>query len=202
MSADQFLETHVDIILRESSFFPDVVLRMSEDKEKSCQFLCKSGCSVYQDRPETCRMFPVEVGMLYNERAKKDTLVYFFKPPEFCLGKYEKKTWTGSKWSADQGADIYRKMTIRWAGLKRLFQSNPWGNEGVYGPKGKMAFMAIYNVDQFRDFVYNSSFLKRYKIKNEILKKIRNDDATLMKLGFDWVKFFLWGIESRHIKPR
>jgi hypothetical protein len=65
-----------------------------------------------------------------------------------------------------------------------------------------MAFMAVYNVDQFRDFVFQSSFLKRYKVKTAMLKKLKADDVDLLKFGFEWVKFFLWGIKSKHIRMR
>jgi hypothetical protein len=65
-----------------------------------------------------------------------------------------------------------------------------------------MAFMAVYNVDQFRDFVFQSSFLRRYKVKTAMLKKLKADDVDLLKFGFEWVKFFLWGIQSKHIRMR
>jgi hypothetical protein len=54
-------------------------------------------------------------------------------------------------------------MTARWASIKALFQKDPWGPEGLNGAKGKMAFMAAYNIDRFRGFVFQSSFLKRYR---------------------------------------
>ena len=93
-------------------------------------------------------------------------------------------------------------MTIRWAELKRLFQTDPWGAQGPEGPKAKMAFMTTYNIDRFREFVFNSSFLKRYKVKSVILKKIENDDDELLTFGFDWIKFYLWGIKSKKIRSR
>ena len=65
-----------------------------------------------------------------------------------------------------------------------------------------MAFMAIYNVNLFSDFLFKSSFLKRYKIKYELLKKVKKDDVELMKLGFEWVKYFLWGIKTKSIRNR
>ena len=202
ISSDLFLEKYVDVVLRDTNFFPEVLLRMSEDEAKTCPFLTASGCSIYPDRPDACRWFPVEVGVIFDAQTKKTKSVYFFRPPDSCLGQYEQDTWTIKTYSKDQKTDIYSQMTIRWADLKRLFQSDPWGAEGPYGPKGKMAFMATYNVDRFRDFVCNSSFLKRYKINSEILRKIRNDDVALMKLGFEWVKFFLWGTQSKNIKVR
>ena len=202
ISSDQFLDRHVDIVLRSSSFFPEVLLRMSENKERTCPFLNESGCSVYPDRPDTCRTFPVEQGVLYNAETKKTELVHFFRPPDFCLGQHESKVWTTQSWSQDQEAVLYNKMTIRWSELKSLFQTDPWGSQGMEGPKGKMAFMATYNIDQFRDFLFNSTFLKRYKIKSALLKKIRTDDVELMKFGFEWVKFYVWGLKTRYLKLR
>lgn len=202
MSSDQFLGTHVDIVLRESNFFPDVLLRMEENEQKTCPFLNEYGCTVYSDRSDTCRTFPLEQGIMFHGSQGKATDVYFFKPPDFCLGQYESEEWTIETWAEDQGAVVYHKMTAGWAEVKRLFQADPWGQEGPHGPKAKMAFMATYNLDKFRDFVFNSTFLKRYKVKSEVLKKINTDDVALMRFGFDWVKFFVWGIKSCYFKPR
>ena len=98
--------------------------------------------------------------------------------------------------------EIYHRMTIGWAELRRLFQNDPWGAEGPTGTRAKMAFMAAYNVDRFREFVFGSSFLKRFTVKPELLNRIKKDDAQLMLLGFDWIKLFLWGIRSRRLKPK
>ena len=202
ISSDKFIDKHVDIVMRDSSFFPEVLLRMSHDEERTCPFLSESGCLVYLDRPDACRTFPVEQGVVYDAETKKTSLVYFFRPPDFCLGQYENKQWTTESWANDQDAVIYNKMTVKWSELKSLFQVDPWGREGPAGHKAKMAFMAIYNIDLFSDFLFKSSFLKRYKIKYEILKKVKKDDAELMKLGFEWVKYFLWGIKTKSIRKK
>lgn len=202
ISSDQFIDKHVGVVLRPNSFFPEVLLRMSENSEKTCPFLTETGCSVYSDRPDTCRTFPVEQGALFNAKTRKAELVCFFRPPDFCLGRHEKKEWTVRSWSNDQDAVLYNQMTLRWAETKRLFQEDPWGREGPEGPKARMAFMATYNIDPFRDFVFNSTFLKRYKVKTALLKKIRADDAELMRFGFEWVKFFVWGMRTKNFKLR
>jgi uncharacterized protein len=202
LSSDEFLDRYVDIVLRPANFFPDVLLRMAENPDKTCPFLAESGCSVYQDRPDTCRTFPVEQGMIYNAERKKDTPVHFFRPPDFCQGQHEKKEWTIPSWTRDQEAELYHKLTIRWAGVRRLFQDNPWGSEGPEGSKAKMAFMASYNIDRFREFVFQSSFLKRYKLKSAVLKKLETDDVQLLNIGFEWIKVFVWGLKSKHIRLR
>lgn len=202
MSSDTFLDDYVDIVLRPTNYFPEVLLRMSDDLEKTCPFLSETGCTVYSDRPHTCRSFPIESGLLYRAAQKSDLPIYYYRPPDFCLGQHEKKEWTLPSWIEDQEAELYHKMTIQWAAVKRLFQNDPWGLEGPRGPKAKMAFMATYNIDRFRDFVFQSSFLKRYKIKSPLLKKLKSDDVALLKFGFEWVKVFIWGMNSKQIRLR
>ncbi|MEE8432851.1 MAG: YkgJ family cysteine cluster protein [Candidatus Desulfatibia sp.] len=202
LTSDQLLDRYVAIVLRDSNFFPEVLLAMSDTSERTCPFLSDDGCRVYPDRPDTCRTFPVEQGALYDAGGDTTRLVHFFRPPDFCEGQHESKLWTTASWIKDQDAVIYNKMTLHWSRLKRLFQKNPWGREGPEGPKAKMAFMAIYNIDRFRDFLLSSTFLKRYKVKSAILKKIRSDDVELMKFGFQWVRFYVWGLKSKYFRLR
>jgi hypothetical protein len=106
------------------------------------------------------------------------------------------KSWSGGE------SEIYARMTRKWYELKRLFFEDPWGGEGPEGRRAKMAFMATYNIDRFRDFLLNSSFLKRCRISAADLRKIETDDAALLEFGFDWVRLFLWGIASPRIRFR
>lgn len=202
IDSDRFLDQYVDVVLRDFNTFPDVLLRMSEKADRRCIFSTDAGCSVYPDRPDTCRLFPMEQGLHYDVLSGEKSRVYFFRPPDFCRGPAEKNDWTVDSWVKDQEPTTYREMTARWAEIKQLFQKDPWGSEGPGGPKARMAFMAVYNVDRFRDFVFNSSFLKRFKLKAPLVKKIRSDDTALLKLGFEWIRLFVWGMESKLIRRR
>ena len=173
LTSDEFLDRHVDAVLRPGSHFPDVLLRMSENAEKTCPFLTQEGCRVYPDRPDTCRTFPLEQGLLHDAETDTDEPVFFFRPPDFCLGRHVEKQWTVPEWVEDQEAETYHRMTTRWAELRRRFQSDPWGVEGPTGTRARMSFMAVYNVDRFREFVFDSSFFKRFQVKPDLLRKSR-----------------------------
>jgi Fe-S-cluster containining protein len=200
MDSDQFLETHVDVVMREGNFFPEILLRMADNDSRTCPFLSDRGCTVYPDRPDTCRTFPVEHGILFKERPAAAEIVSFFRPPDFCLGRHEDRTWTLASWADDQDAVIFNRMTTRWATVKALFAKDPWGPAGISSPKGKMAFMAAYNIDRFREFVFQSSFLKRYRVKKTLVKKLRTSDRELLLFGFEWIRYFVWGIKSDSIR--
>ena len=202
ISADLFLTEYVDVVMRKGNYFPDVLLRMSDEGEHACVFSDDSGCRVYRDRPYTCRTFPVEFGIRYHAENRKTEVIGFFRPPEFCLGQKEMQDWTLQTWSGDQEALTHQQMSEKWSEVKQLFQKDPWGPEGPQGKRAKMAFMASYNMDAFRKFVFESSLLKRYRVKTALIKKIRSDDVELMLLGFDWIKLFVWGVQTHKIRLR
>lgn len=202
ISSGQFLDRHVDVVLRPGHFFPEVLLTMSASTERTCPFLTDAGCSVYADRPDTCRSFPIEQGRLLGENPTRDESVFFFRPPDFCLGQNESTQWTVPEWLQDQKADKHQEWTVRWAMIRALFDKNPWGAEGPQGPRARMAFMAAYNIDSFREFVFGSSFLKRYHVPLKIRKKIRVKEAALLRFAFDWIRLFVWNLPSERIQPK
>ncbi|RJP93671.1 MAG: hypothetical protein C4518_05660 [Desulfobacteraceae bacterium] len=59
-----------------------------------------------------------------------------------------------------------------------------------------------YNVDAFREFILNSSFLQRYKIEAGLRMRIKSDDVAVFKLGMAWIKMFLFGVKTPEIKPK
>ena len=63
----------------EQSLFPIVVLKMKDVELKRCFFVSEEGCTVYEDRPWACRMFPLDKGE--NEEDE----------PTFSLIKKEKE---------------------------------------------------------------------------------------------------------------
>ena len=202
MTSDRFLDEHVDVVLREGNYFPEVLLRMAANQERTCPFLSDSGCRVYADRPDTCRFFPIERGLLFDAHRQNPVPVHFFRPPDFCLGRHEDRQWNIATWAQDQQATTFDRMTASWAQVKELFQADPWGAAGPAGQKAKMAFMAAYNLDRFRQFVCESSFLTRFRVKPALVKKIRSDDVQLMTFGWEWIKLFVFGIASKKIRPR
>jgi Fe-S-cluster containining protein len=55
LTSSEFLLKHTTPTQHEESSLPLVLLKMGDEKEKSCPFLTDKGCSVYEDRPSICR---------------------------------------------------------------------------------------------------------------------------------------------------
>jgi hypothetical protein len=64
----------------------------------------------------------------------------------------------------------------------------------------EMFHMVFYNLDKFRDFIFNSTLLQRFEIAQQTVEVIKKDDIKLMEFGVDWLKFCLFGESTIKIK--
>jgi len=193
MTSEEFLVTHTITAFRDNPNFPSIMLKMSDDEGHPCSFLSDKGCTVYENRPYSCRAYPLEPAMQDNGKGGFSITSYVVQH-DHCLGHGEGKDWTSEAWMKSQGMETYNKYNSAWAKVASLlFSPNAFGEQGADNPAMNMAYMASYNVDTFRRFVKESSFLKKYKVPKKRLTQIKRDDAALMLLGFDWIRRFLRG---------
>ncbi|MGO9612796.1 MAG: YkgJ family cysteine cluster protein [Dissulfurispiraceae bacterium] len=192
VSSGEFLNDYTYVEINEKNSHPFVFLKMSEDKERSCPFVTADGCTIYTDRPANCRYYPIGQASLRKMDEDVNRPVteefYFFVKEAHCLGFKEDKDWTIRSWRNDQEVDVYDTMNRGWKDI--LFRRNLPGVE-VDEKKQKAFYMACYDIDRFRNFVFESKFLEIFDIDKKTVDKIRKDELELMKFGFDYTKYIL-----------
>ena len=192
VTSAEFLMQHTITALRENPYFPNVMLKMSDLPDSPCSFLSENGCTVYEDRPYSCRAYPLEPAF-YGDGEDQLNIRCYVARHGHCLGHREDREWTARQWIDDQQMDGYHELNAGWARIDTLLHQNPFGEKGQDSPAMKMAYMASYNVDTFRRFVFDSSFLSRFHVPPERLEEVRESDTALLLLGFDWILRFLFG---------
>jgi hypothetical protein len=205
MSSEEFLAIFTKPEILEKAGLPVVTLKLLDDEKKSCPFVeDKEGCAIYEDRPTTCRYYPLGVGSLSYSGEKGEKDEFFFTVKEaHCLGFEEDKQWTVAEWRKDQGVDLRDRINDGWMELIVRKKSLPPSMK-LSEESRKMFFLACYNIDKFRDFVFNSTFLKRYDFPEQDIESIKNDDINLLQFGFEWLKatFFYAGQEKFKAKEK
>ena len=68
--------------------------------------------------------------------------------------------------------------------------------QDLTGEKLGMFYLTSYNLDRFREFVFQTKFLKVLDISSGVIGKIAADDEELLKLGMKWLKFALFGEDT------
>ncbi len=186
LTSEQFLAMYTKPELLEKTDLPVVTLKLSDDEEKSCVFVKDKGCIIYEDRPTTCRYYPLGVASMSNKEDNDKGEFYFLVNEPHCKGFDEKKIQSIREWRKSQGVDIYDEINAEWTDLVVRKRSFP-KNIKLTDKAKEMFFMSSYNIDKFKKFVFESSFLKRYDIDNAIIEEIKKDEKALLKFGMKWL---------------
>jgi hypothetical protein len=92
----------------------------------------------------------------------------------------------------------YNAVNDHW--LEIITSSKGLGTEGGTKSKFQMFFMASYNLDKFRKFIFESRFFDLFKVPSDLKEKMASNDVVLMKFAFDWLKFSLYGDKTLQLK--
>lgn len=189
LSSDEFLSKYTLVPFNEKQQAPVVVLKMEDGEHKRCPFVSAEGCAIYEDRPWSCRMYPLGLASPKQDACDEGEF-YFLMEEGHCRGFAENKEQTVWRWLEDQGILEYNKMgeCFKEITLHPYFQKG-----GRLDPeKMEMLYLACYNLDKFRQFIFESRFLKYFDIDSELVERARNDDVELMKFAFQWLRFALF----------
>ena len=183
ISSTDFIETYTHLLVSRQSGLPALALKMTQDEHKQCQFVTEDGCSVYDSRPYSCRLYPLdtEQGVEYTFAVDENR----------CHGLCETQEWTVERWRNEQGLYDYDDIDHN---LKDVMHADMLWEEKIVDQRMQdMFLMAVYDVDRFREFVFESSFLKKFNIDDDILQKIKNDDVAMLYFASQWLRFVLFG---------
>jgi hypothetical protein len=125
---------------------------------------------------------------------------YFLLKEPICLGFKEEKQWTIIKWKDNQGVEEYTEV----GELFKEISLHDFFVKGKYlePVKLEMFYMVCYDIDRFREFVFGSTFLKRFRVDASLIEAMKSDDIELLKFGFQWLKFSLFGEKTMKIESK
>jgi Fe-S-cluster containining protein len=196
--SDEFLDRYTETKLDTHNRFPMIKLKMNDDENRKCPFVTQKGCTIYEDRPGACRIYPLGRAALKLDREKDTREKFFIVDEEHCLGFGEEREWSIEEWMANEGVDEYNAMNDQW--LEIITSTRSLGPEEDVPRKIEMFYIASYNLDKFRGLIFGSRFFDLFQVKAEKREALASDDVELMKFAFDWLKFSLFGHKTIQIK--
>jgi hypothetical protein len=171
---------------------------MAEEESKRCQFLSEQGCGIYRDRPWACRMYPLGVAEPKSQTTH-DRPFYFVIKEDICQGHTEGVSLSVREWIECQGVEEFEMMS---GAFKELTLHDFWNNGKPLTPKqSDMFYMACYDLDRFRRFVFETRFLKLFDIDEARIVALGEDDQELLDFGMQWLRFSIFGERSMKLQP-
>jgi Fe-S-cluster containining protein len=194
----EFLARYTVPGIWEKAGLPVAKLKMGGAEGKGpCIFLHEEdGCTVYEDRPATCRYYPLGLAAIKLRDSDDKAKFHFLVKEPHCKGHEEDKLQSVEQFRREQEVQAYDEVNEGWMDI--LMKMASWKTVG--GPQGKdvsaetkkMFYMVSTDVEAFRRFVFETKFLQVYEIDPESFEVLKFDDFVLLKLGFDWLKNVLF----------
>ncbi len=197
LTSDEFLEMYTLPLVVHDQQLPVALLKMSDDEDKKCPFVTSEGCSIYQDRPWACRMYPLGLASSKTETGGEE-FCFIVEEGSLCLGFEEEKEWTVKEWLDDQEVGNYNKKSESYMRLTlhKCFQEG----KGIGPSKVNMFYLTCYNLDRFRSHLFESKFFDSFDIDSDLIEKIKTDDEELLDFGINWLRFALFGENTLKVK--
>jgi Fe-S-cluster containining protein len=187
-----FLDTYTGNPITKDLQIPMVILKMLDDDDKKCPFVGEHGCTVYEDRPWACRMYPLGMAIPPARAGVEPEPIFFVFEDDHCEGRNQSDAvaWTADRWRADQNL-VERDEIER--GFRELV-SHPWfiGGRQLDPKRMHMLYTACYDLDTFREFVFESTFLERFELDDDVVSEIKTNDVALLTYAFRWLRFALF----------
>lgn len=187
----EFLDKYTQMPVTKDLHLPVIMFKMGPEPERRCEFVTPDGCGVYEDRPWSCRMYPLGMAIPPARAGEEPEPVHFLFEDTFCHGHGEPTEWTIESWKADQGLEDQEELETGF----REIVSHPWfiGGTRQLDPKRmEMFYTACYDLDSFRRFIFESTFLTRFELDGDLVERLKTDDEELLRFAFRWLRYALF----------
>ena len=197
ISSTDFLKKYTISPFDQNLKYPVIMFHMKGD-EKKCHFVKEQGCSVYNDRPWACRMYPLGQATPGETSEDLDEEFFFLLKEDVCKGFEENREISVSDWLDDQDIIKYNEMGEEF---KEITTHKYFAEGGELTPdRVEMFFLACYDIDRFRQFIFGSSFFKKFDVDEKTQARMKEDDIEMLRFGYQWLRFALFGAKTMAMK--
>jgi Fe-S-cluster containining protein len=190
LSSSQFLQKYTICRTGPESGLPVVTLKPQTGPERRCPFVTSEGCRVYEDRPASCRTYPLARLARRARDTGRITEQFVLLREDHCRGFDQRQTQTVRQWFTRQGADVYNQINdwfLEILSLKNQFKPQPLDSRET-----RLFTMALYDLDHFKIQLKNRHLPENAAMAVEAVEEALSDDIALLKLGHRWIKQVLF----------
>jgi hypothetical protein len=129
-----------------------------------------------------------------DEYVDRDS--YAIVKEDHCKGHAVNRRITIADYRKEQGLEEYDELARGWRQLvlKKKSSGPTIGKPSLRSRQ--LFFMACYDIDKFREFVFAESFSKLFELKPEEREAFASDDVALLQFAFRFLRQVLFGEES------
>ena len=191
VDSDTFLRAYTALHYGPESGLPVVTFKPNPATGHACPLVREEGCSVYEDRPASCRMYPLARAIARNRETGEIQEYFALIQEDHCKGFDRQIRTTVGQWLDGQKVGDHNRENDKLLGLISLKnQIMPGKLEGAHADT---FYTALYDLDTFRGQIENDNRLAGLDLPENQMAQIMADDLALLNLSIEWLKYELFG---------
>jgi Fe-S-cluster containining protein len=191
LSSGEFLAQYTSQHIGPESGLPIVTLKPKAGPELICPFVSPQGCTVYANRPSSCRIYPLVRGLARSRQTGEVNERFMVLQEPHCLGFGASRKQTVKQWMHGQEIETYNAINdqlMEIISLKNQLRPDPLDLKSRH-----LLYIALYDLDNFRIQIQANELLNDADIDSVSIAKAMADDVALLKVGMEWIKGVLFG---------
>lgn len=183
LSSKEFIDRFCELYIGDVTQLPVVSVRMNSH-DFACPFLRKEGCSVYQDRPSSCRTYPLARFTMLDEKGEQ-VEIYRIIRETHCKGHFEKRPISVRDWIKEQGLEPYYRFNDLFGEIvlaRKQMADTPLSADDL-----DKIYIVSYELERFRELVERDDFT-RFGFSSDEIEAALREETALLALGFEWLK--------------
>ncbi len=168
-----------------------VSLKSESPDDTRCPFVTPEGCGVYDDRPSSCRTYPL---IRLASRARETGQIserYFLIQEDHCRGFEQGGTQTVRQWIMDQGLAEYNRMNdLMMEIISAKNRLAPGRTLSL--AEANIFYTGCYDLDRFRSEIFETGRLAEAGMEKVDPAQSSMDDGALLELALVWTRHILF----------
>ena len=186
LSSGDFLKHYSSQHTGPESGLPIITLRPKDNRDRICPFVSPGGCRVYENRPSSCRTYPLVRALSQSRTTGEVTEQFMVLQEAHCLGFRKAAKQSVQQWMDGQELALYNDIN------DQLMQIISLKNRQIPGPLSfksrHLFYIALYDLDNFRSQIKHKGLLDDFPIDSATIDNAMEDDLALLELGMRWIK--------------
>ncbi|MCP4720529.1 MAG: YkgJ family cysteine cluster protein, partial [Desulfobacteraceae bacterium] len=147
ISSQAFLREYTSLHHGPGSGLPIVEFKPNPATGHECPFVTQKGCSVYEDRPGSCRLYPLARAIARDRETGKIEEYFALIEEPHCKGFGKKTGLTVRQWLIGQDVALHNQHNDKLMELISLKNKILPGK--LEGAHSDQFYLALYDLDEF-----------------------------------------------------
>ncbi|MDY0374414.1 MAG: YkgJ family cysteine cluster protein [Desulfobacterium sp.] len=192
LASGLFLKKYTSSHIGPESGLPVVTFKPDPATGHLCPFVSPEGCSVYPDRPASCRLYPLARAVARSRQTGEVTEFFALIEEPHCRGFGQNTGQTVRAWLAGQDLALHNQMNDR---LMEVLSLKNRIMPGRLDPVDSARFyLACYDLDAFRSRITEDGLPAGLDVPSALVDRLATDDTSLLDFGYIWIAYTLFGV--------